>query len=107
MNVWKSGGTTHYWWPEQKKPVTTWEARVDSLMDAQIQELDPVKRKAIYDEVQYIVSEMCPVLQCPVRSIAVAARNNIGNLKPSILEMRLLWNQDELYIKSPEELAAK
>jgi peptide/nickel transport system substrate-binding protein len=107
MNVWKSSGTTHYWWPDQPKPATTWEARVDSLMDAQMQELDPAKRKAIYDQVQYIVSEMCPVLQCPVRSIAVAARNNIGNLKPSILEMRLLWNQDELYIKSPEELAAK
>ena len=107
MNVWKSSGTTHYWWPDQVKPATTWEARVDSLMDAQMQELDPVKRKAINDQVQYIVSDMCPVLQCPVRSIAVTARNHIGNLKPSILEMRLLWNQDELYIKSPEELAAK
>jgi len=36
----------------------------------------------------------------------VAARNTIGNLKPSILEMRLMWNQDQLYVKSPEDLAA-
>ena len=106
MNVWKSTGTTHYWWPEQKTPATAWEARVDSLMDAQIQELDPVKRKAIYDQVQAIIAEMCPVLECPLRTISVAARNNIGNLKPSILEMRLLWNRDEIYIKSPEEVAA-
>jgi peptide/nickel transport system substrate-binding protein len=106
MNVWKSSGTTHYWWPEQKTPATAWEAEVDALMDAQIQEMDPVKRKAIYDQVQAIVAEQCPVLECPLRTISVAARNTIGNLKPSILEMRLLWNQDQLYIKSPEDLAA-
>jgi peptide/nickel transport system substrate-binding protein len=107
MNVWKSSGTTHYWWPEQKKPATAWEARVDSLMDAQIQELDYTKRKALYDEVQYIISDMCPLLQCPIRNVSVAARNRIGNLKPIILEHRLLWNADELYIKSPEDMAAK
>ena len=69
-------------------------------------EPDPVKRKAIYDQVQAIVADMCPVLECPLHTISVAARNTIGNLKPSILEMRLLWNQDQLYIKSPEDLAA-
>jgi hypothetical protein len=43
---------------------------------------------------------------CPVRNIYVAALNKIGNLKPVILEHRLLWNADELYIKSPEEMAS-
>jgi len=107
MNVWKSAGTTHYWWPEQKRPATAWEARVDSLMDAQIQELDYAKRKGLYDQVQYIISDMCPLLQCPVRTVSVAARNRIGNMKPVILEHRFFWNVDELYIKSPEEMAAK
>jgi peptide/nickel transport system substrate-binding protein len=107
MNVWKSSGTTHYWWPEQKRPATAWEARIDSLMDAQVQELDYTKRKALYDQVQYIISDMCPLLQCPIRNVSVAARNRIGNLKPVILEHRLLWNPDELYIKSPEEMAAR
>jgi peptide/nickel transport system substrate-binding protein len=107
MNVWKSSGTTHYWWPEQEEPATDWEARVDELMDAQVQELDPVKRKQLYDEVQYIISEMCPLLMCPVRSVSVAARNNIGNLTPTILQHRLLWNVDELYIMPREEMAAR
>lgn len=107
MNVWKSAGTTHYWWPEQKRPATEWEARVDALMDAQIQELDPAKRKAIYDQVQVIIADMCPLLMCPVRNVSVAARNKIGNLKPAIIEHRFFWVVDELYIKSPEELAAK
>jgi peptide/nickel transport system substrate-binding protein len=107
MNVWKSSGTTHYWWPEQPRPATAWEARVDSLMDAQMQELDYDKRKGLYDQVQYIISDMCPVLMCPVRHISVAARNTIGNLKPVVVEHRLLWNADELYLRSPEEMAAR
>jgi peptide/nickel transport system substrate-binding protein len=107
MNVWKSSGTHHCWWPEQAKPATRWEARVDSLMDAQIQELDEMKRKALYDEVQAIIAEMSPLLMCPVRNVSVAVRNHLGNVSPVILEHRLLWNVDEHYIRSPEEMAMK
>ena len=38
MNVVKSSGYTHQWFPRQKTPSTDWEARMDDLMDAQMQD---------------------------------------------------------------------
>ena len=54
MNVLKSGGFTHQWFPRQKTPSTEWEARIDHLMDAQIKTLDFAERKKDFDEVQEI-----------------------------------------------------
>jgi len=32
MNVWLSSGGTHLWSPGQTRPVTPWEAEIDTLM---------------------------------------------------------------------------
>jgi hypothetical protein len=40
MNVIRSDGFTHQWFPRQKTPSTDWEARLDHLMDAQNKTLD-------------------------------------------------------------------
>ncbi len=38
MNTLKSSGFTHQWFPREKTPSTDWEARMDQLMDAQMQD---------------------------------------------------------------------
>ena len=40
MNILKSSGYDHDWFPREKVPFTPWEARIDQLMDAQMQTLD-------------------------------------------------------------------
>jgi peptide/nickel transport system substrate-binding protein len=99
MNVWPSGGSSHFWWPKEKSPQTAWEKRIDELMEMQLNTLDQTERKKYYDEVQEIVSEQLPMIFTTTQFIHVCARKNIQNLKPTISRHRTLWNADELYWK--------
>ena len=57
MNVWLSSGAQHAWWPQQKTPVTPWEARIDKLELAQASQPSRALRKKAFDEVQRIAVE--------------------------------------------------
>jgi len=62
MNIIKSSGFSHEWFPREQTPSTDWEARMDQLMDAQMQTLDMAERKKDFDEVQEILSEQVPMI---------------------------------------------
>jgi peptide/nickel transport system substrate-binding protein len=100
MNVLKSSGFSHEWFPRQKRPSTGWEARVDQLMDAQLKTLDFAERKKDFDEVQMILAEQQPMIFTVVPVYFAAARTDIGNLRPTPLNgFRVTWNAEELYFK--------
>jgi peptide/nickel transport system substrate-binding protein len=100
INVIKSSGFTHQWFPRQKTPSTEWEARLDQLMDEQLTTLDFAKRKKIYDEVQEILGEEVPMIYTVTPFYYAAARADIGNLRPTPLSFyRATWNAEELYFK--------
>src|SRR6185295_2131844 len=100
MNMLRSEGFTHTWFPRQKAPSTDWEARIDWLMNAQLKTLDYTKRKEYFDEVQAIMEEQAPMISL-VSSYAFASiRSDIGNARPTALHsLRLVWNIEELYFK--------
>ena len=100
MNVLRSSEELHQWFPFQKAPSTDWEARIDSLMDAQMRTLDFAQRKKYFDEVQVILAEELPMI-CTVAPLAAAAiRPDIANLCPAVLSpYHLTWNLEELYFK--------
>ncbi len=97
-NVWHSSGTLHMWYPRQKTPATPWEARIDTLFDLGVKEIDDDKRKIIYDEWQRIVADRLPLIYTvlPERIYCIADR--FGNLNPS-LNGGLLHNREYLFIK--------
>ncbi len=97
MSSWLSSGHMHLWYPNQPEPATEWEARIDELMHLQMTTLDRDKRKEYYDEVQYIVSDMCPYIYLVSPQVIVAYKNKFRNLQPSILRHRLLWNIEEVW----------
>jgi peptide/nickel transport system substrate-binding protein len=100
LNVIKSTGFTHQWFPRQKTPATDWEARLDHLMDAQMKTLDFAERKKDYDEVQQILGEQMPMIFTVTPYFYAAARADIGNLRPTPLSSyRATWNAEELYFK--------
>lgn len=100
MNVIKSDGYTHEWFPKQKTPATAWEARLDKLMDEQHKTLDFTKRKALFDEVQQIMSTQVPMIYTVSPISYVAVRDDLANLRPSVLSYyRVSWNAEELYFK--------
>ncbi|MCB9771042.1 MAG: ABC transporter substrate-binding protein [Candidatus Omnitrophica bacterium] len=96
-NVWHSTGGLHLWFPSQKMPATAWEKRVDEIFDQGVQELDPNKRKVLYDEFQVIISRELPLVYTVLNSNLYAIRNKFGNLKPTSFG-GAFHNVEEIYI---------
>jgi peptide/nickel transport system substrate-binding protein len=102
LNVLKSSGFTHQWFPRETAPSTDWEARIDYLMDAQMKTLDDSERKKDFDEVQAILSEQVPMIFTVTPYFYAAAKSNIGNIRAtSLSSYRASWNIEELYFKKP------
>jgi peptide/nickel transport system substrate-binding protein len=100
MNVLRSSEELHQWFPLQKTPSTDWEARIDSLMDAQMRTLDFAQRKKCFDEVQVILADELPMVYTVAPFAAGAIRSDVGNLRPAVLSpYHLTWNLEELYFK--------
>jgi peptide/nickel transport system substrate-binding protein len=97
MGVWLSRGANHIWRLGQTTPATAWEAEIDRLMQQQLSTLDAGKRKALYDRVQTIVAEQLPFIFLATPHILVAARGDLGNFQPAVLDHYTLWNADHLY----------
>jgi peptide/nickel transport system substrate-binding protein len=100
MNILKSDGFSHQWFPRQKAPSTDWEARIDLLMDAQLKTLDYNQRKKYFDEVQQIMGEQQPEIYTVVPLYYAAARTDLGNIRVTAMDYyHATWNAEELYFK--------
>ena len=100
MNILKSSGFDHQWFPRQMTPVTDWEARIDTLVDAQLTTLDENERKKDFDEVQEIMAEQQPMIFTVTPHYYAAIRPDIANTRPTALGgYRATWNAEELYFK--------
>jgi peptide/nickel transport system substrate-binding protein len=95
-----SSAHDHDWNPNQKKPATPWEARLDALMTAQPGSFDFAGRKKGFDEVQMIFNDELPFIFTVTPRVYAAVRSDIGNLRPTPLILyRVTWNAEELYFK--------
>jgi len=97
-NVWHSSGKTHMWFPQQETPSTEWEARIDELFDAGVQELDVEKRREIYNEWQVIAAEQLPLIYTVLSNRIQAVNNQLGNIHPTRFA-GALHNIERLYWK--------
>lgn len=79
-NVWQSSGNFHLWRPLQESPATDWEARVDELYNEGRFSLDPVRRKAVYDEFQRILLDQVPLTYLVHSLSFFALRNGYENV---------------------------
>lgn len=95
----QSSAALHQWRPEQPKPATDWEARLDQLYTEQSKERDPAARKQKFNEIQAIMADELPIIPIVSRHIVSAASDRTGNLSPSTIFPFSLWNADRLFIK--------
>ena len=102
QNVWRSSGESHEWFIKQHKPSTPEEARMDQLMNEILTTQDIAAQKKAYREMQTIVSEQAWMIWLPVLEIKLPVSNRFGNVQPSIMAHRLLWNIERLYVKPRE-----
>ncbi len=99
MNVWLSNGSTHLWHMGETQPATDWEREIDQLMQQQMITLDYEKRKRLYDRVQELIAANLPFIFLATPDVLVAARNQVGNFHPAVLDHYTLWNADQLYLR--------
>jgi ABC-type transport system substrate-binding protein len=62
-------------------------------------ELNYKRRKRLYDQAQEIISSNVPFVFLATPDILVAAKKNVANFKPAILEPTALWDVEELYLQ--------
>jgi len=94
----RSSGGTHFWWPNQKTPATSWEAAIDSLYDTQLGLSDTSRRKPYVDKIQAIFADEQPAIYTVSRRGFVAVRHKVRNARPSIFRPYVVWNAEELWV---------
>ena len=99
QNVWRSSGPTHYWNIKQTHPETPQEAQMDKLVDEMVSTTDMTKRKQAWDEIQKAINKQTWFIWMPTAKIKVPIRNGFGNLEPTIIPHRILWNIDRIFVK--------
>jgi peptide/nickel transport system substrate-binding protein len=93
----------HVWNPSQERPATAWEAEIDRLMQEQLTAASAARRKTLYDSVQEILAEHQPMIFLASPDILVGAKNAIGNFHAAVLEPYVLWNVEQLYVRTGAE----
>lgn len=99
-NVWRSSGRTHYWNMTQPHPESAAEARMDALMDVIVSTNDVAQRHAAWEEIENTVNEQGWIVWLPTLVLKIPVRNRFGNLQPSVIPHRLLWNIDRVFVKA-------
>jgi peptide/nickel transport system substrate-binding protein len=102
QNFWRSSAETHQWFIKQQKPATPEEARMDQLMDEIITNQDRAAQKRAWKEMQTILNEQNWLIWLPILQIKVPVSTRFGNLEPSIMPHRILWNIERVYVKPRE-----
>ncbi len=96
QNIWNSGSAMHMWDPNQDSAARDWEKTIDTLFTKGVQELNPEKRKVLYDRWQEIASDELPLIYTVVPESLVAVYNTFGNLYPNSYG-GVFWNIEQVF----------
>lgn len=96
-----SGGRMHFWNPQQSKPATEWEARIDELMREVGRHTDVDLRKKYFFEVQAILAEQQPFIFLVSPKDYFGYQNRWNNIQPTSLG-GVMWNLESLWAQLNE-----
>lgn len=99
QNVWRSSGATHYWRVRSPRPATPEEARVDQLMTRIVYTRDDAVRRAAWHELMSVVNDQCWLVWLPIMELKLPVRTRFGNVSPSPMPSRILWNSERIFVK--------
>jgi peptide/nickel transport system substrate-binding protein len=102
QNVWRSSGESHNWFVRQQKPATPLEARIDRALDEMLMTQDHQIQMERWKEIQNIVNDQAWFIWLPIATIKVPVSNRFGNVQPSVMAHRILWNIDRVFVKLRE-----
>jgi peptide/nickel transport system substrate-binding protein len=101
-NFWKSTGMTHYWDMRQPegRPDTPAEARLDAAFQRNVGTTDLAARRAAYHDMSQTLNDECLVVWLPTLLMRLPVSDRYGNVHPSPMPHRILWNADRIFQKS-------
>lgn len=92
-------GEQYVAFPKQKELKTDWEKQLQDLLNKSFSTSDLAQRQNYYHQAMKVWSDYLPEIDLTSQEAFAAAKNYMGNLKPSALPNFLYWNIDELYFK--------
>jgi len=99
QNTLRSSGLTHFWNVKQPKPETEAEARIDELVEQNLTTTDYATRRAAWVEIQKLLNEECFLVWLPTQIFKVPVRDKFGNVRPTVIPHRILWNIEQVFAK--------
>jgi peptide/nickel transport system substrate-binding protein len=102
QNVYRSSGESHFWFIRQQKPVTPEEARIDRALDEMLTSQDRELQKERWKEIQDTMNDQAWFIWLPIQTIKLPVSNRFGNVHPSVMAHRILWNIDRVFLKPRE-----
>ena len=99
QNLLRSSGLSHYFFVRQQKPSSPEEARIDQLVDKLVTTIDLGERKKISKEIDTIWNEQGWFVWLPILNVKLPVSNRLGNVQPSVMAHRILWNIEQVYVK--------
>jgi len=102
-NFWKTSGLTHYWDQSQPEgqPDTPVEARFDTLFARNLATVNLAQRKAAFHDLAQHLNDQCLVVWLPTVLLRIPVSNRFGNVHPSPMPPRILWNSQTFFLKNP------
>jgi peptide/nickel transport system substrate-binding protein len=94
-----SNAEVHQWRPNQEKPATEWEAKIDTLFAQQAKETEHAARKKTFDEIQSIMADEMPLIPIVSRHVISGVNQRVGNYSASSILPFSMWNAERLFIK--------
>jgi peptide/nickel transport system substrate-binding protein len=97
QNVYRSSGKQHYWHIEQSSPATPEEARIDALTDQLMASNELALRKRLFLAIKNLWNDQCWFVWMPSLLHYNLVSSRFGNVQPTIIPHRILWNIDRVY----------
>jgi len=96
LDFWLSGGSAHVW---NTGPAAPWEQAMDMVMRKQAAAGTLAERQQLLREAERIFAENLPQIYFVAPKVTVALNRRVGGAVPVLLDPKILWNADSLFVK--------
>ncbi len=98
-NFYRSSAVSHFWNVRQPRPESPAEARLDSLFEEVLLPRSLAARRRISAQMDRVLMEQCWLIWLPTMKAELPVRNRFGNVHPSAVPHRLLWNIETVFVR--------
>ena len=74
---------------------------MDRLIEENLSTTDMATRKRTYAEIARIWNDQVFTIWLPVMRVKIPVRDGFGNLNPTVIPHRVLWNIDRVFARHP------